>query len=192
MSDAKNHLRQQIRADRAAARDADRARVARGLATAGPLVARWVHRGLAAFQPTNAEPDISGLVAAIDAPVFVPRVAGERLEWVAVGAEWITVAHRTGIPDPPGDVVAIGARIAELVDVILVPALAVDPATGARLGYGAGFYDRLLAGMPAHVLTIGVCRDTDLLRVPGEPHDVPLAAVLTESGLRRRPPAATA
>ena len=70
------------------------------------------------------------------------------------------------------------------VGLILVPALAIDPDTGARLGYGAGYYDRLLPRLPGAVLVVGVCRDADLFPVPTEPHDVAMGAVLTESGLR--------
>lgn len=65
-------------------------------------------------------------------------------------------------------------------DVVLVPAVAVTSA-GVRLGRGLGWYDRYLAGTDAVV--IGVCWDLQVVdRLPVEPHDVPLDAVVTESG----------
>lgn len=141
--------------------------------------------GLAGFQPTNDEPDIGPLLLAMPVPVYLPAVAaGHRLDWVAATDDDLR-GHRSGIPVPTGPVVAHGDAVSQLgIGAILVPALAVDPASGVRLGYGAGYYDRLLPLLPATILTIGVCRDADLLLIPAQPHDVPVAAVLTESGLR--------
>ena len=42
------------------------------------------------------------------------------------------------------------------IDVVLVPGLAFDSA-GFRVGYGKGYYDRLLAGAPVTLITIGLC-----------------------------------
>jgi 5-formyltetrahydrofolate cyclo-ligase len=69
-------------------------------------------------------------------------------------------------------------------DVVLVPLLAFD-ATGYRLGYGGGFYDRTLARLRATkpVIAIGVAYDE--LKVDAVPHQVydqPLDWVLTPSG----------
>jgi 5-formyltetrahydrofolate cyclo-ligase len=69
-------------------------------------------------------------------------------------------------------------------DVVLVPLLAFD-ATGYRLGYGGGFYDRTLARLRAikPVVAVGVAYDE--LKVDAVPHQVydqPLDWVLTPSG----------
>ena len=69
-------------------------------------------------------------------------------------------------------------------DVLLVPLLAFD-ATGYRLGYGGGFYDRTLARLRAvkPVVAVGVAYDE--LKVDAVPHqgyDQPLDWVLTPSG----------
>ena len=66
--------------------------------------------------------------------------------------------------------------------VVFVPALAVDRA-GARLGRGAGFYDRTLplAGPTARL--VAVIRDDELVdELPAEPHDVPMTHALTPRG----------
>jgi 5-formyltetrahydrofolate cyclo-ligase len=66
---------------------------------------------------------------------------------------------------------------------VLLPALAFDE-RGFRLGYGGGFYDRLLADWP--VLTVGVTPEALVLSaVPREAHDVPVAYLATERGVRR-------
>jgi 5-formyltetrahydrofolate cyclo-ligase len=72
-------------------------------------------------------------------------------------------------------------------DFVLAP-LAAFSATGQRIGYGKGHYDRALSKMhaaehfPAYV---GLAFDEQ--EVPpfeAEPHDIPLHGVLTPSGLR--------
>jgi len=73
-------------------------------------------------------------------------------------------------------------------DILLVPLSAFD-AKGDRIGYGAGFYDRAIAKLQAKGRSpklVGVAFDCqEVPEVPTEPHDKPLEAVLTESGLRQ-------
>lgn len=184
----KDALRRRVRHERAAEPPSVRAERARRLVAQVDAVVAVAGPGLAGFQPTNDEPDISLLLRAVlpDVLVVLPRVVGDDLEWVGASDDDL-VAGLTGIPEPAGTVIATGAGIVHLgVGAILVPALAVDPATGFRVGYGRGFYDRLLAGVrafPAAPVAVGVCRDADLTSVPSEPHDEPVDAVLTESGL---------
>ena len=73
------------------------------------------------------------------------------------------------------------------VDFVLVPGVAFD-ARGGRLGYGVGFYDRLLAhGVPPTAWRIAGAFEVQMVEeVPMDEHDVPMDAVVTESG--RYPP----
>ena len=70
--------------------------------------------------------------------------------------------------------------------VVLVPLLAFD-ASGYRLGYGAGYYDRTIAQMrefPTPPLFIGVAHSRqEVAHVPTEPHDARLDGILTELGV---------
>jgi 5-formyltetrahydrofolate cyclo-ligase len=70
------------------------------------------------------------------------------------------------------------------VDLILVPAVACD-AQGYRLGYGAGFYDRMLSQPEwSNALTIGIVFEFAYLpTLPHDPWDRPLHGVCTETGL---------
>ena len=67
-------------------------------------------------------------------------------------------------------------------DFLLVPLLAFDR-RGRRLGYGAGFYDRTLAGLPGR-RRLGVAyASQELDEVPAGPYDARLDAVATEHGV---------
>lgn len=76
--------------------------------------------------------------------------------------------------------------------IMLVPLAAFD-GRGHRIGYGAGYYDRAIAGLRQAGRTphlIGVAFDCqEVPAVPEEPHDIALAEIITESGLRRLAPA---
>ncbi len=72
-------------------------------------------------------------------------------------------------------------------DILLVPLLAFD-AAGNRLGYGAGHYDRSIAGLKQHkpIVTVGLAFDQQHIdAVPHLEYDEPLDWVLTPSGLHR-------
>ena len=91
-------------------------------------------------------------------------------------------AHPLGFSQPRADTPLVDLAT---IDVALVPGLCFDE-RGGRLGYGRGYYDRLLALLSARVATVGVTRAALVLpRLPTEPHDVPVRWLLTEAGLRR-------
>ncbi len=66
---------------------------------------------------------------------------------------------------------------------LLVPCVGFGP-KGVRLGYGGGFYDRTLAALAPRPYTVGVGYAHGFIPwLEGEPHDVPLDAMLTEDGV---------
>lgn len=82
-----------------------------------------------------------------------------------------------GIPSP-------GPEAEELhPDLVIAPLVAFDH-TGARLGQGAGHYDRTLASLRAEaaVFVLGLAyAGQEVAKIPAEPHDERLDAILTEN-----------
>lgn len=70
--------------------------------------------------------------------------------------------------------VVTSVEFAQLVDVVIVPALAATP-DGSRIGKGRGYYDRFLntlASQQRSCVTYALIRETELLdSIPCEPHD---------------------
>jgi 5-formyltetrahydrofolate cyclo-ligase len=72
-------------------------------------------------------------------------------------------------------------------DLLIVPLLAFDN-DGYRLGYGAGYYDRYLSEHRAKrtIRAIGIAyAGQHVDKLPHEPHDEPLDAVVTEERVWR-------
>jgi len=69
----------------------------------------------------------------------------------------------------------------ERVDLVLAPGVAFT-AQGGRLGYGGGFYDRLLGEWPQRPTVLAAAFDVQLLdELPLAAHDVPVDLVVTET-----------
>jgi 5-formyltetrahydrofolate cyclo-ligase len=136
------------------------------------------------YFPIRDEADPRALMSALAArghPLALPAITpGQPLVFRAwkMGDAMHANAQAFNIPEPLDT--APEARPV----VVLVPLLAFD-ATGHRLGYGGGYYDRTLERFGA-VRAIGVgYAGQEVPAVPREPHDRALDAVVTENGVRR-------
>lgn len=70
----------------------------------------------------------------------------------------------------------------EEIDLVLVPGLAFDR-KGNRLGFGKGYYDRVLPLLKRSALTIGLAYSFQIVdQVPVTPEDFPVKALLSEKG----------
>lgn len=70
----------------------------------------------------------------------------------------------------------------EIIDLVLVPGLLFDK-RGGRLGYGMGFYDRLLTQMPG-ALKLGITLERFVYPdLPLDPFDILMTHLATESGI---------
>jgi 5-formyltetrahydrofolate cyclo-ligase len=83
-----------------------------------------------------------------------------------------------GIPEPGGHCSLIDIAT---IDWVLVPGVAFDP-DGHRIGYGGGYYDRLLPLLRAGARRVAAAFELQLVeRVPAASHDVTVDAVVTEA-----------
>ncbi len=184
-------LKKALRLEALARRDAlaPQVRIEAALALADAVAAAIAVNGgdvVSGFWPMRSEMDIRPLMAA-----FAER--GARLCLPAI-LDRTTIVFRElvrGAPMVDMGFGTVGAGEAAAVldpTVMLVPLAAFD-ARGGRIGYGGGYYDRAIARLHERGLDprlVGIAFDCqEVERVPAEAHDVPLPAVLTESGLRR-------
>ena len=124
------------------------------------------------FVALPGEPDWLGEDFPPDKLLAFPRISENGMLFFSGSA---FAVGALGVSEP------VGGTTAPAPDLVVVPGLAFD-LTGARLGRGKGFYDRWLGANPA-VRTLGVCFKCQILeRIPAEPHDVRVSAILTEEG----------
>lgn len=147
-------------------------------------------RTVAAYVSVGSEPGTRALLDALRARgvrVLLPVLQADNdLDWAPYeGAEGLRKAGR-GLLEPAGT--PLGPDAVLDADVVLLPGLAVD-GRGMRLGRGGGSYDRVLARLAAagaHPALIVLLYDDEVTaRVPEEPHDHPVDAVVTPAGPRR-------
>jgi 5-formyltetrahydrofolate cyclo-ligase len=85
-----------------------------------------------------------------------------------------------GIPEPHPTLPRVDFRA---IDWVLVPGVAFD-AAGRRLGYGGGYFDRLLALMAQATPRVAGAFDVQVVPVvPAAPHDLVVDTLATESQL---------
>jgi 5-formyltetrahydrofolate cyclo-ligase len=147
------------------------------------------HIDIAAYAAIDGELDPAPLLEALrraGARVSLPRVVGDALEFVELTDSADTNPGSFGVPEPVGP-----ARDLHEITAFLVPGVAFT-ADGARLGFGKGFYDRLMQDVRARVpkvdksarravpLFVGIAYLWQIVReLPTEPHDQVLDLVLS-------------
>jgi len=179
-------LDQQKRAmrDRAIAARAGCDPTTSGLALTGHVLRDAAPPGgavVAGFWPMAAEIDIRPLLIALHHrghPIVLPVTPkrGNPLTFRLWRPGDPLETERSGTVRPIGDLA--------VPDFLLVPLLAFDR-TGARLGYGAGYYDRTLAGLPGRVTLGCAFAAQEVDSVPVGPYDRRLNAVASERGVIR-------
>jgi 5-formyltetrahydrofolate cyclo-ligase len=139
-------------------------------------------RTILAYFSVRQEPDLISLFT-LPYQWGFPRCVGKTLTWHrwSPHGSYSLQTNRFNIPEPLPEAPILEAND---VDLILVPAVACDQ-RGYRLGYGGGFYDRLLDSPEwVNKPTIGIIFDFALLpELPIDPWDQPLWGVCTEKGV---------
>jgi 5,10-methenyltetrahydrofolate synthetase len=145
------------------------------------IVAWWRRRQpalLGVYWPMHGEPDLRAAYAEL-------AQAGARLALPVVVARDAPLAFAAWSPGDPMLTDAMGVAVpgdlhfVEQPAALLVPCLGFS-ATGYRLGYGGGYYDRTLAETPRPA-TLGIAYACLEARFAHAPHDVPLDVIVTEA-----------
>ena len=206
----KNRVRERMRAERrkvapsvrrnasqeVCARILDRADVKGTLAAKQPFAVY-----LASPQEIDLAPLIEHLWAA-DCPVLVPAWRNGVYALEPYSQKTTLISGPMGIlePDPkgsvpndlgsvpkdlgsvPNDSGSVPKDSGSVPKVWIVPGLAFTR-TGGRLGYGGGWYDRLLAGTDPSDILLGVAYPFQMVEeLPSEPHDIRLTDVVVAEG----------
>jgi 5-formyltetrahydrofolate cyclo-ligase len=134
---------------------------------------------VAGFWPIEVEIDIRPLLVALHErghPIVLPVTPkrGEALTFRLWLPGDVMVPGRFGTMRPTGE-----ERVPSF---LLVPLLAFDR-SGNRLGYGAGYYDRTLTGLPDAFALGCAYAAQEVDQVPVAPYDAQLDAVATERGV---------
>ena len=176
LNEAKRLVRQRMLATREAWDPGVGATLAQHVLCGMPPPAGAVVSG---FWPMGQEIDIRPLLLALHErghPIVLPETPkrGNPLIFRLWHPGAVMVPERFGTSRPDGEV--------RDPDFLLVPLLAFDR-RGYRVGYGAGYYDRTLAGLIGR-FRLGVAYAAqELDAVPAGPYDERLDAVATERGV---------
>lgn len=113
--------------------------------------------------------------------IALPRIIEGGLSLHEVKPDTELVEGAFSVPEPPADALAVQASE---VDFALIPALAVDP-HGYRIGYGGGYYDKLLPSLVA-ASTCAIAYDFQLIaEVPRLPFDAAVDLIVTDARVIR-------
>ena len=141
---------------------------------------------LGVYWPFRAEFDPRPLIDKLTAAgrgVALPVVIDKKgpLEYRAWSPGEPLIAGVWDIPIPEKrDIVAPG--------MVLAPLVGFDR-DGYRLGYGGGYFDRTLGSLSPRPMAIGVgFAAQEIATIYPQPFDIPMDAIVTEIGVRRRNP----
>ena len=136
----------------------------------------------AAYLASPEEIDLVDLIRrfwAAGCRVAVPAWRGGTYRLVEYPPGTKLAAGPMGIPEPDAEDGGNAFADESEISVWIVPGLAFSR-SGARLGYGGGWYDRFLSGAADSSVSLGVAYPFQIVgNLPLEPHDLPLADVVS-------------
>lgn len=143
---------------------------------------RWgCARTIMLFWPMAGEPSPEHAARLFGGTICLPRVdwrAGLMAPAAVHGWGLGLLPAERGVRVPGPECPGVDPRT---IDLVVVPGLSFDR-QGGRLGRGAGFYDRFLAGLRA--ARVGFCFDEQIVdQVPTDPGDERMHCVVSPSGV---------
>jgi len=184
LRDDKRALRESLTAARDALPATLRARASRSIADRIAVLPTWrAARVVLLTLPFRSEWDarlVARAALAAGKTVALPRVDASARMLRAFAIEDldrdVEPGHR-GIPEPRATCAAVALQT---IDWVLTPGVGFD-AAGRRLGYGGGYYDRLLPLLPRAASRVAGAFEVQLVdRVPAAPHDIGVDCIVTE------------
>ena len=149
-------------------------------------------RTVLAFLPMDGEVDTTAMIQRAlreGKTVGLPRMRRHHIECHSIASldgPWET--HPFGVREPPATLPVIDPCAADAGKMLVItPGLCFD-AAGRRLGFGKGYYDRLLERCrdekDREILFVAVCFTIQIIdRVPAGEHDRIVDAIVTEQGI---------
>jgi 5-formyltetrahydrofolate cyclo-ligase len=181
---SKASLRAEARARIAALSPQERLDASSQICRRVAALSEWASSDLIAlFSAQPSEPNPAALINGSAKAFCFPRISGATLDFHRCDSVDLL---RPGLwkilePNPAHCPVIPPSEI----DLLLIPGLAFTR-SGARLGRGRGFYDRLLSQVHPRAVKIGVCFQTQLTKVvPLEIHDHAVDFIVTEAEVIR-------
>ncbi|MDP2167330.1 MAG: 5-formyltetrahydrofolate cyclo-ligase [Thermodesulfovibrionales bacterium] len=132
----------------------------------------------------KTEVETSGMIAdslSTGKKVMLPKVDMESSSlkiYEITGLEELQAGYM-GIPEPASSPDKL--RAADDADLVVMPGAAFDE-HGGRLGYGKGYYDKMLSGMKKETLLIALAYEEQITgEIPIESHDTRVDAIITDT-----------
>tara|TARA_R110001632_G_scaffold50261_6_gene125446 strand:+ start:1006 stop:1578 length:573 start_codon:yes stop_codon:yes gene_type:complete len=178
MEATKKNLRKKYKELRASLTDEARDQYSLEIANKLLSLDIWDHNYYHIFLPISRLNEVNtdyilSILSGKDKHILVPKTdfdSGTMKNMLLLDNTRITLSA-FGIPEPDDDAIEIAFAKA---DVVFVPLLAYDT-LGNRVGYGKGFYDKMLAECRPEVITIGLSFfPPEAIIIPTNSTDVPL------------------
>jgi 5-formyltetrahydrofolate cyclo-ligase len=149
--------------------------------TVAQIVLIYMH-----FRSEVQTSEIIGQMFAANQIVTIPYTCSDISQLIAVKVtnleQQVTLGY-CGIPEPRPELIENSSCDPATIDLVIIPGSVFDK-YGGRLGYGGGYYDRLLSNEAPGAVRIGIAFELQLVdRVPVEPHDQFMDFVVTEKNL---------
>jgi 5-formyltetrahydrofolate cyclo-ligase len=136
------------------------------------------------FASFRSEVDMTGMISSAlssSKRVILPKVdAGTgTLQLFEISSPDELAPGYMGIPEPPG---TADRNIFDIndIDAAIIPGACFDE-KGNRVGYGGGYYDRLLSGLQKSIPVIAPAYEEQIVdAVPAEPHDIRVGIIVTD------------
>lgn len=187
MGEVKKNLRKKYKDLRASLTDEERDQSSLEIANTALSLDIWDHDYYHIFLPITRLKEVNteyilSILSGKDKHILVSKTdfeSGTMKNYLLLDNTKITLSSY-GIPEP--DDAAIEVAFAKA-DVVFVPLLAYDT-LGNRVGYGKGFYDKMLALCRPDVITIGLSFfGPEEIHIPTNPEDISMKYCVSPKGV---------